>query len=82
MFQATILNPHGVLYEGLAHAVTLPGEYGEFELMTFHCPIMSTLKEGNIILRQSESAPERFFPIKHGIAKMGLESELTVLVDG
>jgi len=82
MFRATILNPHEVLYEGLAHSITLPGEYGEFELMAFHCPIMSTLKQGNIILRQTESAPERFIPIKHGVAKIGLESELLVLVDG
>lgn len=82
MFRATIINPNKSLYEGLVHSITLPGEYGEFEVMTFHCPIMSTLKQGNIILRRTESSPEKFIPIKHGIAKIGLESELLVLVDG
>lgn len=82
MFRATIINSREVLYEGLAHSVTLPGEYGEFEVMVFYCPIMSTLKEGNIILRLSESAPERIFAIQHGIARMGLQSELVVLTDG
>lgn len=82
MFRATIINPNKTLYEGLVHSITLPGEYGEFEVLAFHCPIISTLKQGNIILRQRENSPEKFIPIKHGIAKIGLESELLVLANG
>ena len=82
MFRVVIINPHKVLYEGLAHSISLPGEYGEFEVMSFHCPIMSTLKAGEIILKQSATTPERAFQIKQGIVRMSQENELVALVDG
>ena len=74
MFQVLILNIHPeksdhVIYEGPSSSVVLPGADGEFEILDFHKPIISTLKKGYIVI---DNAKE--IPITGGIAKMHLQS--------
>ncbi|MDI6787562.1 MAG: hypothetical protein QME51_04250 [Planctomycetota bacterium] len=64
-----------VLYEGLAESVFLPGEYGEFEVMSFHTPIISTLKKGKLRI------DDLFFDIDGGIAKMDETNKMLVLIE-
>ncbi|MEK7449116.1 MAG: hypothetical protein AAB019_06500 [Planctomycetota bacterium] len=75
MFRIIILNPSEVIFEGLAESVFLPGSYGELEVLDFHSPMITTLKEGRI------RVDNNFFNIKHGLARMNLNNELVVLVD-
>lgn len=76
MFKVTILNPKETVYEGLVESVWLPGEYGEFEVLTFHEPIVSTLKAGTI------RVDDRFFEIDHGVVRMDQNNKLVVVVNG
>lgn len=76
MLKVTLTNPNEVVYEGLAESLFLPGEYGEFEVLSFHCPIVSTLKKGAVRI------DDRFFEIEHGIMKMDENNEVTILVNG
>lgn len=71
MFRVLILhsnpeNPRNVLYEAEAVSVFLPGADGEFEVLDFHKPIMSYLKEGTIVVDEFKE-----FPIRGGVVKMG-----------
>ncbi len=46
--KVTIVSPEKTLYEGEADAVKLPGEYGRFEVLKGHAPIISTLARGTV----------------------------------
>ena len=74
MIQVSIINQAQVIFEGVANNVVLPGDYGEFEIMQFHWPIVSTLVKGEIIIDLMG------FPISKGIARFG-EEKLVALVE-
>lgn len=63
-----------IIFDGVANSVILPGDYGEFEILDFHFPIISLLKRGNIIIDGVA------FPISSGIARFW-KSELVALVE-
>jgi F-type H+-transporting ATPase subunit epsilon len=73
MFRVNILSQKEIIFEGLAESVFLPGEYGELEILAFHMPIVSILKQGRI------RVDDIFFDITGGIARMDENSELLVL---
>jgi F-type H+-transporting ATPase subunit epsilon len=50
MFKATVFTANQVLFEGDARSVFLPGAAGEFEVLELHKPILSLLREGDIII--------------------------------
>ena len=74
MIAVAIINQAQVIFEGIATNVILPGDYGEFEIMQFHWPIVSVLVKGEIIIDQMG------FPISRGIARFG-EEKLVALVE-
>ena len=50
MFKAIIATSTKTLFEGDVKSIFLPGATGEFEVLEFHKPIMSLLKEGKIVI--------------------------------
>jgi len=74
MIQVSIINQAQIIFEGVANNVVLPGDYGEFEIMQFHWPIISILIKGEIIIDNMG------FPISRGIARFG-EEKLVALVE-
>jgi len=74
MIQVSIINQAQIIFEGVANNVVLPGDYGEFEIMQFHWPIISILIKGEIIIDNMG------FPISKGIARFG-EEKLVALVE-
>jgi F0F1-type ATP synthase epsilon subunit len=74
MIQVSVINQAQVIFEGVATNVVLPGDYGEFEIMQFHWPIVSILVKGEIIIDNMG------FPISKGIARFG-EEKLVALVE-
>ena len=80
MFQVLILNARPetkspIIFQGQSTSVFLPGETGEFEVLDFHKPIISKLKNGKIVVDNKKA-----FPIKGGIMKMDQQS-LIAMVD-
>lgn len=73
--KTTILTPAQTLYDGEAWSVFLPGTEGEFEIMDNHKPVMSLLKEGQIILDGNKTVP-----LKRGIVK-AFHNEVVVLIE-
>jgi len=74
MIQVSIINQAQIIFEGVANNVVLPGDYGEFEIIQFHWPIVSILTKGEIIIDNMG------FPISRGIARFG-EEKLVALVE-
>ena len=79
MFHVLILSsrPKGkdtILFEGHSSTVLLPGKDGEFEILDFHKPILSTLKKGLLLVDNQME-----FMIKGGVAKMSRQSLVAVV---
>jgi len=50
MFKAIVITSSKVLFEGDVRSVFLPGSKGEFEVLEFHKPILSLLRQGNLVI--------------------------------
>lgn len=74
-FSLKVLNPKHVVYEGDAESVFLPGDAGEFELLPYHTPIVSLLREGEIVVDWKTR-----IPIKRGMVRF-LGDECVVLLE-
>lgn len=74
MFKVCIIEYSQLIFESMAHRVILPGDYGEFEVLAFHHPIISLLKDGYI------EVDEVNFPVRRGIAKFDAVNGLVVLM--
>jgi len=74
-----ILTPDKQVYEGEATSVTLPGTLGQFEIQNNHAPIISTLNDGKLIIRNGNK--EDYYMIQGGVAEC-LDNKVTVLVEG
>ena len=74
MFNATILDQAHVIFDGKAKSVILPGDEGEFEVLDFHKPIVSSLKRGKIVIDNMG------FPISRGIVRFH-KDQLIALVE-
>ena len=53
-----IVSPEKVEFVGTVDRVVVPGASGEFEILTNHAPIISTLDSGRIIFFDSEGEHE------------------------
>ncbi len=70
-----ILNPKHVIYDDHARSVFLPGDQGEFEILDYHCPIVSLLREGDVVIDWDEKVP-----IKKGMVRFD-DNECMILVE-
>ncbi|MBR9918893.1 ATP synthase F1 subunit epsilon [bacterium] len=77
-FIAQILTPEGSLFEGDVTGVKMPGTEGSFEVKANHAPIVSTLEEGEVLVRKSEG--ETNYKISGGFVEVA-ENKLTLLAE-
>lgn len=77
-FIAQILTPEGSLFEGDVTGVKMPGTQGSFEVKANHAPIVSTLEEGEVLVRKSEG--ETNYKISGGFVEVA-ENKLTLLAE-
>jgi len=77
-FIAKILTPEGSIFEGDVTGVKMPGTLGSFEVKANHAPIVSTLEEGDVLVRKSEG--ETNYKISGGFVEVA-ENKLTLLAE-
>ena len=77
-FIAQILTPEGSLFEGDVTGVKMPGTMGSFEVKANHAPLVSTLEEGDVLVRRSEG--ETNYKISGGFVEVA-ENKLTLLAE-
>lgn len=44
-----IISPERIVFTGEVDSITLPGTLGQFSILPKHAPIISSLKEGDIV---------------------------------
>lgn len=57
--QLKIVSPEKILFQGNAGMVRLPGTEGEFSILSHHAPLISSLKEGDIIYETDAGVQEK-----------------------
>lgn len=73
-----ILTPDKKVFEGDVTAVTVPGTLGSFQILKDHAPIISTLEDGQVIIKGT--AGEEIFNIKGGVVEV-LDNKVIVLAE-
>lgn len=74
-----ILTPDKKIFEGEVKSVTVPGTVGSFEILNDHAPIISTLDDGKIIIRNG--GKEDVYLVKGGVVEV-LNNNVIVLAEG
>lgn len=49
MLQLKIVSPEQIEFDGEVERVVVPGTQGQFEILTDHAPIISTLQKGEVV---------------------------------
>jgi F0F1-type ATP synthase epsilon subunit len=70
-----ILSPAGVIFEGKAGSITLPGEQGVFEVLPFHKAILSRLISGTLFV-----GGEQAVSIRRGLVSVN-QNKVTIIVE-
>ena len=68
-----------VLYEGEAHSMTVPASGGEMTVLGEHMPLITTLKEGTITIRESSGATPQKFPVANGVLEVRRDGATIIL---
>ena len=75
-----ILTPDKKIFEGEATSVTLPGTLGFFEILNHHAPIISTLEDGEVTVRNGSTKEETYL-IKGGVVEAS-NNKVMILAEG
>ena len=67
------------LYEGEAHSLTVPGRAGEMTILSHHMPLVSTLKKGTVIVRETKDSAPKEFEIQEGVLEVSGDSATVLL---
>lgn len=78
--QLEVLTPSGLIFNGSAKSVTLPGEEGEFGVLPHHVSLTTLLKAGVIDI-QKENGKTESVVVNWGVVQV-TQSKVIVLVDG
>lgn len=77
--ELNIITPDQSVFSGQATSVTVPGSAGSFEILKDHAPIISTLEDGKVIIRNDKNI--EIIIIKGGVVEV-LNNKITVLAEG
>jgi F-type H+-transporting ATPase subunit epsilon len=80
LLKLEIVTPNGVIYDGEAKQVNLPGSEGEFGVLAGHAALVSLLDTGVIVIEKEDSS-EIAVAINSGYVKVE-EEKTTCIVDG
>ena len=62
------------------YMVVVPGTEGEFGVLEGHAPVMSTIRDGALVVQTSEGAAPETIEVRGGFAEVGANG-LTVLAE-
>jgi len=64
-----VITPDKKLYEGTVQSITVPGSAGQFEVLRYHAPIISTLGKGQIKVEEQYGSPQ-YYDIQGGLIEV------------
>lgn len=74
-----IITPEKKVFEGEVHIATFPGSDGSFQVLNDHAPLVSLLKEGEVIYKSKEATNQ--IRITGGVVEV-LKNKVILLADG
>lgn len=74
----TISKIDKVLFSGDAESVSVPGTDGMMTILGHHMPIITTLKQGNIVIKTKDEKPQ-ILTIDRGFLEVGKEETVILL---
>lgn len=72
-----IISPEEKLFEGEASSVKFPGSKGQFQVLTGHAPVISSLEAGTVTLKTDSG--DQNFEVKGGVVEV-VQDKIIVLV--
>ncbi len=74
-----IITPDRKIYSGEVTSVSVPGTLGRFEMLKDHAPIISTLLNGKVRVKDREGV--KTFDVKGGVVE-NLKNKIVILAEG
>ena len=74
-----IITPDKKIFAGEVTSVSVPGKNGRFEMLNNHAPIISTLLNGKVKVKDKEGV--KTFDVKGGVVEM-LNNKVIILAEG
>jgi F-type H+-transporting ATPase subunit epsilon len=68
-----------VFFDGEAFSLTAPGSDGELTVLAEHMPLVTTLKAGELLVRESQSSEPKRFPIESGVLEVRHDGATVIL---
>jgi F-type H+-transporting ATPase subunit epsilon len=79
-FRFELVSPDQLLYSADAESVVVPGTEGEFTMLPNHAPLVTSLRNGGVILVNGADQPSKEFAVFGGIAEV-TNTSLTILAE-
>ncbi|HPI80948.1 MAG: ATP synthase F1 subunit epsilon [Cyclobacteriaceae bacterium] len=77
--QLEIITPEQKVFEGEVHIATFPGTDGSFQVLNNHAPLVSLLKEGDVVYKSKEATSQ--VRITGGVVEV-MDNKVILLADG
>lgn len=78
--QLIVLTPEKEIFSGAITSVKVPGTSGQFEILSNHAPIVSSLSNGTVRITDI-NGKDKTFEIEKGFIEV-LRNEVSLLVQG
>lgn len=80
MLHFELVTPEKLVRSEEVHMVTVPGTEGDFGVLEGHAPLMSTIRDGELLIFKSANAQPEAIRIEGGFAEVS-PAGLTVLAE-
>ena len=74
-FKCVILSPNRLIYEDEIQSIFLTGDRGEFEILSYHYPLLGVLKKSDVVING-----EKRIAIRGGLVRF-FANECIILVE-
>ena len=80
MLHFELVTPEKLVRSEDVHMVTVPGTEGDFGVLEGHAPLMSTIRDGTLLIQRAERGEPEAVAIRGGFAEVNARG-LTVLAE-
>ncbi|RIA43714.1 ATP synthase F1 subcomplex epsilon subunit [Hephaestia caeni] len=80
MLHFELVTPEHLVRSEDVYMVVVPGSEGDFGVLAHHAPLMSTIRDGNLVIHREEKGTPETIRIEGGFAEVN-ERGLTILAE-